>query len=374
MIVKEKIYKNSFSYEEILHAYMQCRKNKRNSKSAVEFEKNFTSKLKVLLKEVNENRFKSGRYKVFPVLKPRLREIWAAPFKDRIIHHLIHNELQETFEKHFIDQTYSCLRGRGTGKCINDAFKGFRKITKNFQEDAFFIKLDIKSFFVSIDKEILWNIIKERLDENCLLANLTKSVIFDDITKNPIYVNKNLLSKIPLHKTLFNVDYKKQGLPIGNLTSQFFSNIYLDALDQYCKHVLKLKYYYRYADDILILIKDSKMINDIISKINEWLKQNRNLTLNLNKTIANRVSLGIKFLGSRLYKYYKIPSKILFNKIKLSSKKFKRNIFDQNLFASVNSYLGLNSLFNIYSFCSEVLNNNRLDLIYDNETTKIVYL
>lgn len=128
------------------------------------------------------------------------------------------------------------------------------------------------------------------------------------------------------------------------------------------------------ADDILILIKDSKMINDIISKINEWLKQNRNLTLNLNKTIANRVSLGIKFLGSRLYKYYKIPSKILFNKIKLSSKKFKRNIFDQNLFASVNSYLGLNSLFNIYSFCSGVLNNNRLDLIYDNETTKIVYL
>lgn len=369
-----KISKNYFTFEEVLRAYMQCRKHKRNTLSAIDFERNFVPKLQKLTEDINGHEFKPGRYKCFPVVKPRLREIWAAPFKDRIVHHLIHNELQTEFEKHFIDQTYSCLKGRGTTRCINDAFRGCRKITKNFKEEAFFIKLDIQSFFVSINKNILWDIIREKIDEDCLLAELVRKVLFHDITVNPRVVNGRLLNNVPKHKSLFNIDYRNQGLPIGNLTSQFFSNIYLNGLDQYCKHVLKLKYYFRYADDILILIKNSSDANDIVLKINEWLNNNRKLSINHNKTIVNRIRHGVPFLGGRLFCYYKIPNKESFDKIKMAAKKFKKNIFDTNAFASANSLLGLASTYNIHSFCARILDRNKLSLIYGNDTKKFVYL
>lgn len=372
--MKSKISKDRFTFDEVLCAYMQCRKHKRGTGQAMEFEKNFVPKLMKLTDEINSHRFKLGRYKCFPVTKPKLREVWAAPFKDRVVHHIIHNELRNEFEKHFIDQTYSCIKGRGTLKCINAAFRGCRSITNNFREEAFFIKLDIQSFFVSIDKEILWGILKERVDENCLLAELIKTVLFQDITANPIKVRKELLEQVPEYKTLFKTDYTKKGLPIGNLTSQFFSNIYLDGLDQFCKHALKLRYYYRYADDILILVKDSKMANGIVSKINDWLVKNRRLSINPKKTIVNRIRHGIQFVGSRLFYHYKIPSRSTFDKMQYVCKRFKKNVFDKDLYASLNSYLGLSRSFNTQAFRARVLDKTRLDLIYNNDTKKVVYL
>ena len=372
--MKNKISKCSFTFDEVLTAYMQCRKHKRGTGQAIEFEKNFVPKLMKLTNEINSHKFRIGRYKCFPVTKPKLREVWAAPFKDRIVHHLIHNELRYEFEKHFIDQTFSCIKGRGTMKCINAAFKGCRSITNNFQNEAFYIKLDIQSFFVSIDKEILWDILKEKVDENCLLAELIKTVLFQDITVNPIKVRQELLDQVPDYKTLFKTDYTKKGLPIGNLTSQFFSNIYLDGLDQFCKHALKLKYYYRYADDILILVKDSKSAKDIVSKINEWLSVNRKLFINPKKTIVNRIRHGIQFVGSRLFYHYKIPSKSTFDKMQYICKKFKRDVFSKDLYASLNSYLGLGRGFDTHSFRARVLDKTRLDLVYDNDAKKVVYL
>ncbi len=371
---RPKIKKDSFSFDEVLHAYMQCRKHKRNTCSAMDFERNFIPKLLKLTEDVNAGRWRPGRYRCFPVFVPRVREIWAAPFRDRIVHHLIYNELRDAFERHYIDQIYSCIRGRGTTKCIKDVFRGCRSITNNFQSQAFFIKLDIRSFFVSIDKHILWNLISEKLDENCLLADLVRMVMFHDITKNPRIVNPEALRQVPPHKSLFNNEFCDRGLPIGNLTSQFFSNTYMDGLDQYCKHVLKLKYYYRYADDILIFIKNSADANNIVRKIDEWLRKNRKLSLNLKKTVVNRIQHGVKFLGARMFYYYKIPSKKTFEKIRMLSWKLNRDVFNRDTFASLNSYLGLNAAYNIHSFCAGITDKNRLGLIYDNDVRKIVYL
>lgn len=371
---RQKIKKDSFSVDDCMRAYMQCRKHKRNTSSAMEFERNFVPKLIKLMDQVNSGRWRPGRYRCFPVFVPRTREIWAAPFRDRIVHHLIHNELRDAFERHFIDQTYSCIAGRGTVKCINDAFRGCRSITNNFRSQAFFIKLDISSFFVSIDKQILWDILREKLDENCLLADLVRTVIFHDITKNPIVVNAESLRQVPRHKTLFNANFCGRGMPIGCLTSQFFSNIYMDGLDQYCKHVLKLKYYYRYADDILILVKNSADANDIVQKIGEWLQTNRKLSLNPKKTVVNRIQHGVKFLGGRLFYHYKIPSKKTFEKIRTLSRKLNRDVFNRDTVVSLNSYLGLCAVYNIHSFCAGIMDKNRLGLIYDNDTRKVIYL
>jgi retron-type reverse transcriptase len=370
----KKVSKNSFTYDEILTAYMQCRKHKRNTYDAMEFEKNFAYKLEVLLKQVNDRTYKPGRYKCFPVLIPKPREIWAAPFKDRVVHHLIFNEIGEEFEKHFIDQSYSCLKGRGTLKCINDAFKGCRKITRNFQEEAFYIKMDIKNFFVSINKEILWGIVKEKVDEDSLLGWLIKCNIFHDITENPRIMKRKILALVPEYKSLRNVDYKRQGLPIGNLTSQFFSNIYLNGLDQYCKHTLKLKYYYRYADDILILIKDTSEAKNIINSMNEWLMQNRKLQLNTLKTVVNRIRQGVQFVGARIFYHYMIPSKASLDKLKQAIKSFRKDVFSCKKLSTLNSYIGLCLNFNTRSMRARILNKCQLNLIYDNDAGKIFYL
>lgn len=371
---RPKIKKDYFSFDDALRAYIQCRKHKRNTRSAMDFEQNFVPKLLKLTDEINAGHWRPGRYRCFPVFVPRVREIWAAPFRDRIVHHLIYNELRDAFERHYIDQTYSCIRGRGTVKCINDAFRGCWSITNNFQSTAFFIKLDISSFFVSIDKRILWNIVREKLDENCLLADLVRTVIFSDITKNPRIVNRKALSRVPPQKSLFNDSFCNRGLPIGNLTSQFFSNVYMDGLDQYCKHVLKLKYYYRYADDILILIKNSAEANDIVRKIDEWLKQNRKLSLNTKKTVVNSIRHGVKFLGGRMFYHYKIPANKTFFKIRTLSRKMNSDVFNRGTFASLNSYLGLNTVYDIHSFCAEIMDKTRLGLIYDNDGHRVVYL
>lgn len=368
------ISKDKFTYAEILRAYLQCRKHKRNTSAAVNFENNFTSKLELLLEQVNSGTYQIGKHDCFAVLNPKPREVWAAPFKDRIIHHLIYNEIQYPFEKNFIDQTYSCIRNRGTLKCIKDAFKGIRKITKNYQEEAFYIKLDIQNFFVSINKEILWNVVKEKVNENCLLGKLIKQNIFQDVTKNARLHNLKSMKKVPAYKSLFNVNNMEQGLPIGNLTSQFFSNVYLNALDQFCKHKLKLKYYYRYADDILILISNTSNARIIINSINNWLIENRKLQLNLKKTVINRLKLGVKFLGTRLFFHYIIPSENTFQKLNQAKDYFQRNIFNKKAFFKLNSYLGLSSQFNIYNYYQKLLDNCHFPFIYDRESKKIYYL
>ena len=371
---KPKLSKNSFTYDEILHAYMQCRKHKRNTKSQLEFEKNFMDKLQNLLQQINSRTYDIGKYTCFAVMHPKPREVWAAPFKERIIHHLIHNELKDEFEKHFIDQTYACIKNRGTLKAIMDAFKGVRKITKNYTEEAYYIKLDIQNYFVSINKDILWNILKEKIDENSLLGWLVHKSIFANFTKNPKIKNKQLLKKVPEYKQLSKVEINHQGLPIGNLTSQFYSNIYLNELDHYCKHKLKLKYYYRYADDILILTQDKHNIHNTIENINIWLKENRNLYLNTSKTIINTCTYGIKFLGSRLFYHYILPSEKILYRCKSLCKRISRIIFNKDLYYSLNSYLGLLSVLNTYRIRKRFLSKCYLNLIYNNTNGKICYL
>ena len=371
--MKQLISKNIFTYEDVLKAYMECRKYKRNTKTAMNFEKNFIDKLQVLLKQINTRTFKSGRYTCFAVIQPKPREVWAAPFKNRIIHHLIHNEIGKEFEKHYIDQTYSCIKGRGSLKAILDVFKGCRSITENWTKEAFFIKLDIKNFFVSLDKEILWDLLKEKVDENSTLGWLVYKSIFDDITQNPHYRHKEILAQVPAYKSLKNIDRMKKGLPVGNLTSQFYSNVYMNEFDLFCKHVLKLKYYYRYVDDILILIKDSLSANIIVNRINNWLIENRHLQLNTNKTVINRIKYGIKFLGVRIFPHYIIPTKCIFNKLKWALKNFKKNIFDEKCLATLNSYLGMFIPFNNYSIRTKILSNTRLEFIYNNNG-RTVYL
>ena len=171
----------------------------------------------------------------FVITKPKLREIFAADFRDRIVHHILVNYLETIWEPKFIDQSYSCRKKKGAHRTIKDLRRYVGKITKGNTQRAYYLQVDIQSFFVSLKKDILFELIK-RHTKNPEILWLAKVIIFHNPTRN--YYRKcqpSLFDLIPDHKSLFKVS-PDQGLPIGNLTSQFFANVYLNELDQFVKH------------------------------------------------------------------------------------------------------------------------------------------
>jgi len=156
--------KEKFTYAEILQAYLDCRKRKRNTVQAKCFEVKYEENLKELLNEINSGTYEIGPAYVFAISDPKPREIWAASFRDRIVHHLIYNQLRPYFEKIFINDTYSCIKGRGTLAAVKKASKYMCLASNGFAdlENTYYAKIDIENFFMSINKQKLWDIVKGR--------------------------------------------------------------------------------------------------------------------------------------------------------------------------------------------------------------------
>ena len=285
-----------FSFENLINAYYQCRKSKRETRSAATFELHFEHELLKLTDELNKRTYQTGRYTCFAISEPKVREVWAANFRDRIIHHLLVNILEPIWEKQFIFHSYACRRGKGAHKAI-------AYLKKSIHPKLFYLQVDIQSFFVSIDKNILFGIIKKHIRNPDMLW-LSEKIILQDPTSNySLKGDKNLLQTIPRHKSLFG-NPRERGLPIGNLTSQFFANVYLNELDQFAKHTLRCHQYFRYMDDVLILHSSKEQLllwRDAISKFveNELL-----LKLHPKKQVLQSCSNGINFCGYIVHPEY----------------------------------------------------------------------
>lgn len=285
-----------FSYENILSCYYECRKRKRNTINALKFEKNFEEEILKLRKELLSRTYKPGKSICFVVTKPKLREIFAADFRDRIVHHVLVSYLEPIWERKFIDQSYACRKGKGAHKAIGDLRRYMAKASHGFCQNVYYLQIDIQSFFVSLDKEILFSMIRRHTRDPVVLW-LARLIIFHEPQKN--YQAKGQLSLfdlIPAHKTLFRAPPKK-GLPIGNLTSQFFANVYLNELDQFIKHKLKAKYYLRYVDDLVLLSEDKKKLSEWRRRIDRFLESELKLRLHPKKTRLQEIGKGIDFLG-----------------------------------------------------------------------------
>ena len=338
-----------FSFEKLYKAYCDCRKHKSSTYQAMEFEFEREKNLYELYMDILENKYEIGRSICFVISEPKYREIWAGSFRDRIVHHLIYNAIYDRFVPRFIFDTYSCIVGRGTLLGAKRAAQFARNITQNYSKDAYFIKMDIKNYFVSINKHILHRLVMERIDEERekWLADLIRQVIFHDPRKNMFLKSpKEMLDKLPKYKSLFYTSVEC-GLPIGNLTSQFFSNVYLNTLDQYAKHVLGCKYYLRYVDDILIIDKDPGFLNYAYAKINRFLIENLNLELNHKKKNINLVKRGFDFVGfvvkpGHTHLRNKTINKC-FSSIEQWKKSKKKNSKEEllEIRSKVNSYLGM---------------------------------
>ncbi len=256
----------------------------------------FEDELLKLQKELESHTYRPGRSICFVVTKPKPREIFAADFRDRIVHHVLVDYLESIFEQKFIDQSYACRKEKGAHKAIKDLKRYINKITKGNTQKAYYLQVDVRSFFVSLKKHILFELIKKQVKNREILW-LAETIIFYNPTRN--YYRKSQMSLfdlIPDHKSLFKVA-PDQGLPIGNLTSQFFANVYLNEFDQFVKHKLKVKYYLRYVDDLLLLSQDKDELKIWRDEIDRFLQDKLKLKLHPQKQILQTVDKGIDFVG-----------------------------------------------------------------------------
>ncbi len=344
-----------FNFQKLYQAYLDCRKRKRKTINALKFEWNLERNLFQLQKELATKIYRPGRSICFVVTDPSPREIFAASFRDRVIHHLLINEIERMGERIFIFDSFSCRKNKGTHLSVK-RLKGFiGKVTENYRKQAFYAQLDISGFFMAIDKDILYSLFKKLIlkqnksyqwKEDILW--LSRTIIFHKPTKDyTIKGNPSLFKLIPARKSLFKSPNNK-GLPIGNYSSQFFGNLYLNELDQFIKRDLQCKCYIRYVDDFILLDKTKEKLKYLRNKIDEFLKEKLSLQLNSNKTRIQSLNKGIDFLG-----YFIKPNYILVRRRvirKLKSKLFKVNSEDKNelrkdkvrerTLAMINSYYG----------------------------------
>ena len=294
---------------QIDEAYRDCLKHKRNKKSAVEYSFNYLVNNYNLWRDLNNGTYEISPSICFCVTRPKLREIFAADFRDRIVHHLIILKFGHIFENFMIENSYSCRKNKGTLYAAKDIQKQINSITYGHKTDAYILKLDLQGFFISINKQILYNIIERVIRENYKEPDiewwlqLVKKVIFNRPELNCIIKgDKKLFNKLPNSKTLFKSNGK--GLPLGNLTSQIFANVYLTIFDKWI--VNQVEGYGRYVDDFILIDRDKDKLLSLWSKIKIWLKTNLDLDISPNKHYFQQAYKGVSFVGfyikkSRLY-------------------------------------------------------------------------
>jgi RNA-directed DNA polymerase len=350
------------SFEDILQAYYTCRKN---TNSALLFEVEYEKNLYELWQEINSEKYKIGKSITFVVKNPVKREIFAAEFRDRIVHHLIINKLNPLFEKTFIYDSYACRVGRGTHFGIKRADKFIRKCSKNYTQDCYILKLDIQGFFMHINRKILFEKLEKFVVKNYfysdkkILLDLCRQVIFYEPTKNCIFKGKpSDWEDLPKSKSLFHSPLGC-GIPIGNLTSQIFANFFMNSFDHYIKKELGIKYYGRYVDDFFLVHNDREYLKSLVFEISSFLQKNLELTLHPRKIYLQHYSKGLKFLGAfldvnRIYIGRRTKGNF-FYAIQEQNRNF---VSSDNFLSCMNSYLGMMKHYKTFSLRKNMIEKN----------------
>ena len=305
-------YSNLISIENLFQAWSEFRKGKSKRSDVQLFERNLEDNLFILHQKLKNKTYRHGDYQSFYVNDPKQRHIHKASVFDRIVHHLLYTFLYKLFDPVFIHDSYSCRLNKGTHKGVERLGRFTRKVSKNYTNNCWVLKCDIKKFFASVDHGVLFNLLRIKIKD-----------------ENTIWLLKQVIDS-------FQTDSKK-GIPLGNLTSQIFANIYLNELDQFVKHELKVKYYLRYADDFVILSRNRNEFHQYTGILVSFLRDNLKLELHPKKIIVRRLDWGIDFLGYVVLPDYILPRTKTKRRI---FKKLKEKISSENFNQSLQSYLG----------------------------------
>ncbi len=332
-----------FSFENLYRQYLACRRNKRNTLNALRFEARHEQNLLDLQDALQGRSYVPSRSVCFFVKKPKLREIFAADFRDRVVHHVLVDYLERIWEPIFIHDSYACRKAKGIHAGVKRLRQFIWQVSANGSRPAWYLQLDISNYFMSIDKTILFALLKVKIDDADALW-LTRVLVFHQCTDN--YLLKGdpaVLQQIPPHKTLFGA-LPNKGLPIGNLNSQFFANVYLNELDQFVKHTLKCRHYLRYCDDFVLLSHDREQLAKWREQISQFLAERLLLKLNDKRERLRPVSDGVDFLGYIVRGDYLLVRRRVVNNLRERLQGFGRTLIRQR-----NSY-------RLYRYDSGVLN------------------
>lgn len=370
---------------DLFRAYFDTRKNKGKTQNALAFAAGYEDKLFALYEDIIARRYTVWQSICFIVNKPVKREVFAADFRDRIVHHLIYNYINPIFEKHFIRDSYSCRIGKGTSEGISRVDHFIRSCSQNYQKDCWILKLDIRGYFMSMDKDILYTKIASRLRtvinvgfDVDLILYLIQIVIYNDATNNCCVKTKpGDWIWLPKSKSLFFTE-KWKGFPIGNLTSQLFANIYLDAFDHFVHKEMGIKQYGRYVDDMVFVHKDRDFLHSVIIKTRKYLFAELGLEIHPKKIYLQYYQKGVYFLGAyikpwRIYigkrtKQNFYDTVLAWNQVSLKSVDWLTEKESEQFISSMNSYLGIMKQFNTTSLRQKIVKNlhknimNRIDI------------
>lgn len=324
-----------YSLEKLVQAYFDCRRHKRTTASALRFEQDLERNLIQLHEELEDGSYRPGRSICFAISRPRPREVWAASFRDRVVHHLVYNQIADRFHRRFIADSCACIPGRGTLYGAERLEGKVRSLTQNWSRPAFYLKIDLANFFVSIDKRKLWPLLVDQVHERWW-RGLTKVVLFHDPREDyELRGNAATLAKVPEHKRLMNAD-RYHGLPIGNLSSQFFANVLLNELDQRIKHRIRARHYTRYVDDMVLLHESPDWLNAAMEDINGYLPM-LGLALNPRKTVLQPIHRGIDYVGQLILPWRRVTRRRTLRQALIRME----DMPDEDVYTSGNSYLGL---------------------------------
>ena len=343
---------------DLYRAYRDARKHKRGKPYQLKFELHLEDNLLALRDALWDRTYKPLPSKCFIIHDPTMREVFAADFGDRIVHHLYYNYTCRLYDRTFIEDAYSCRKGKGTLYGMQRLERHIREASCDYARSCYVLKMDISGYFMHIDRRRLLDLClatlrkmawrgsgepgkrwRDKTDMGFVEWLTREIVLLNPIEGCRTYGSRDEWRRLPRSKSLYHSP-EGCGLPIGNLTSQVFSNVYLNVLDQWMKRETGCRHYGRYVDDFYVVSHDRRWLASLTDKVEDFLATALGLTVNRNKTQIYDVRHGVPFLG-----YFLKPSRTYLDN--RTWRRMKRHTLDEQHHAGdlrfrscVNSYLG----------------------------------
>lgn len=342
MKVSNSIYSQIISTQSLFAAWDAFKKGKQQKTDVLRFEWNIEENIFNLHRDLLYKRYKHGAYSSFHIQDPKQRHIHKATVRDRVLHHAVFTALNPIFEPTFISDSFSCRLGKGTHKGVERLRDIVRAVSGNYRKPCFALKCDVRRFFATVDHYELLSILRKRIaDEDAI--GLLKEIIYSFSSE-------------------FSNVFESKGLPIGNLTSQLFANVYLNEFDQFVKHELKVKHYVRYTDDFVLVDNNRAYLKKIILSITQFLHDRLKLELHPKKISLRPYHQGVDFLGYIILPHYRLlrskTKRRILHKLRSRTIEYRNGIISkETLNQSLQSYLGALSHANTHTLSQDLQNN-----------------
>ena len=357
-------------------AFICAKRHKAKKPYVLHFERNLKENIESLCDDLWTRRYKPEPSTCFVIQRPKKREVFAAQFRDRIVHHLYYNYTHELFERTFIQDTYSCIPGRGTHYGIERMTQHIRQESHNWQRPCYALKIDIRGYFMHINRLRLLDIAtasltkmadhrangsmtwRDLIDYDFILW-LTREIVLLDPSDGCRYVGSpSEWEGVDASKLIVNAPVDC-GMPIGNLTSQLLSNVYLNPFDQMVKRLLRFLHYGRYVDDSDTICSDRQRLADAIPVMRDFLRDELCLDLHMGKTQIIDVRYGVEFLGAFIKPYRTYICNRSLSRIRQEAADV-RHMGRGQAFRTVNSLLGVMSHYSSYNLRQEIFTQDHI--------------